>query len=262
MANSRSGESVVERIIKILGAFDPATPRLTMSQLARDTGLPSSTAHRLAAELCEVGFLDRDDEGLLSIGPRMWEFAARSNPLEEFRQRGRPVLEGIQEALRQDVSLSVPSFEDYTVLYVERLDKHGGVTNLAQVAGRLNMHSTSAGLVMLAYAPQHVQETFLAGPIPQCTPRTVTDPAVLRQHLAEIRDRGFARHVGDLVEENVGYSVAVRGAGQQILGAVTVVTTRVEDTPHLIAPVLAAAGRSLSRLMGAAHRPYSTRRWT
>jgi DNA-binding IclR family transcriptional regulator len=262
MANSRSGESVVERVIKLLSAFERTKPRLTMSALARETGLPASTAHRLAAELCDVGFLDRDDDGRVGIGPRMWELAARSNPLEEFRQRGRPVLEGIQEAVRQDVSLSVPSFEDYTVLYVERLDKHGTVNNLAQVAGRLNMHSTSAGLVMLANAPHHVQETFLAGVIPQCTPRTITDPARLRARFAEIRERDFARHAGDLVEENVGYSVAVKGAENQIMGAVTVVAAQGEDNHQLIVPVLAAAGRALSRLMGADYRPYSARRWS
>ena len=63
MANSRSGESVVERIIKLLSAFGRTKPRLTVSALARETGLPSSTVHRLAAELCDVGFLNRDDEG-------------------------------------------------------------------------------------------------------------------------------------------------------------------------------------------------------
>src|SRR5690625_1211851 len=102
MANSRSGESVVDRIIKVLSAFERAKPRLTVSALARETGLPNSTVHRLATELCDVGFLDRDAQGKVGIGMRMWELAASSNPLEEFRQRGRPVLEGIQEALRHD----------------------------------------------------------------------------------------------------------------------------------------------------------------
>ncbi|HIW45359.1 MAG TPA: IclR family transcriptional regulator [Candidatus Yaniella excrementigallinarum] len=263
MANSRSGESVVDRIIKVLSAFERAKPRLTVSALARETGLPNSTVHRLATELCDVGFLDRDAQGKVGIGMRMWELAARSNPLEEFRQRGRPVLEGIQEALRHDVSLSVPTYEDFTVLYVERFDKHGTVNNnLANVAKRLDMHCTSAGLAMLANAEHHVLEQFLTGPIPQCTPRTITCPEQLRAQFAEIRERGFSRLAGDLVAENVGYSVPVNGQANKVIGAITVVCAQTEDNPQLIVPVLAAAGRSLSRLMGSGHRPYSARNWS
>ncbi|GAA2041038.1 IclR family transcriptional regulator [Yaniella flava] len=261
MANSRSGESVVERVVRLLSAFERSTPRLTTSALAREAGLPASTAHRLATELCEVGLLDRDSCGNFGIGTLMWELAARSNPLEEFRQRGRPVLEGIQEAVRQHVSLSVPMFEDYTVLYLERMDRHGTVENLAEVAGRLNMHSTSAGLAILANAPYHVQEEFLAQDLPKSTVRTETSPGRIRAHLAGIRERGFARLAGDLVAENVAYSVPVRGQSNAVIGAISVVTSSDEDNHQLIIPVLAAAGRALSRMMGSEHRPYSARRW-
>lgn len=261
VANSRSGESVVERVIRVLSAFERSKPRLTVSALARETGLPVSTTHRLAAELCAVGFLARDEDGYVGIGARMWELASRSNPLEEFRQRGRPVLEGIQEVVRQNVSLSVPMWQNFTVLYLDRMDKHGSVDNLANVAGRLNMHSTSAGLVMLANAPYHVQEEFLSLDLPKCTPRTETSPGRIRAHLAEIRERSFARLAGDLVEENVAYSVAVRGNSNAVIGAVTVVTSVQQDNHQLIVPVLVAAGRSLSRMMGSEPRPYSASRW-
>ncbi len=262
MANSRSGESVVERINKLLSAFERRKPRYTISALATETGIPNSTTHRLVAELCDVGFLDRDDNGLVGIGPRMWELASRSNDLEEFRRRGRPVLEGIEEAVKEDVSLSVPSFDDFTVLYLERLNEHGPDRNLAEVAGRLNMHSTSPGLAMLAFAPVDVQEEFLNGEIPQCTPQTETDPDRLRTRFAQIRQHGYARLAGVLVEENVGYSVPVRGRQNKVIGALSVVTRRDVDKHRIIVPVLAAAGRSLSRLMGSEYRRYSARQWS
>src|SRR5699024_1813116 len=207
--------------------------------------------------LCDVGFLDRDAQGKVGIGMRMWELAARSNPLEEFRQRGRPVLEGIQEALRHDVSLSVPTYEDFTVLYVERFDTHGTVNNnLANVAWRLDMLCTSAGLAMLANAEHHVLEQFLTGPIPQCTPRTITCPEQLRAQFAEIRERGFSRLAGDLVAENVGFSVPVNGQANKVIGAITVGWDRPVDNPLLIVAVLAAAGSYWSRMMGYGRPPY------
>src|SRR5699024_4889116 len=93
------------------------------------------------------------------------------------------------------------------------------------------------------------------------TVRTETSPGRIRAHLAEIRERGFARLAGDLVAENVAYSVPVRGQSNAVIGAISVVTSNDEDNHQLIIPVLAAAGRSLSRMMGSEHRPYSARRW-
>lgn len=261
MANSRSGESVVDRIVKLLSAFERSTPVLTMSELSRATALPTSTTHRLANELLEAGFLDRDPEGRFGIGVRMWELAARSNPVEEFRRRGLPVLEGIHEAVRQHVSLAIPSFEDFTVLYLERLDKLGAAVNLAEVAGRLDMHSTSAGLCMLAHAPHRIQAELLASQLTQLTPHTETSPGRIRAHLAQIRERGFARLAGVLVKENAAYAVPVFGQGNEVIGAITVVTPLTEEDPQLIIPVLVAAGRSLSRSMGSGQRPYGSRTW-
>ena len=252
---------MVDRIVKLLSAFERSTPRLSMSELARASDLSTSTTHRLASDLLDAGFLDRDSEGQLGIGVKMWELAARSNPVEEFRRRGLPVLEGIHEAVRQHVALSIPSFEDFTVLYLERLDKLGSAVNLAEVAGRLSMHSTSAGLAMVAHAPHQIQNDLLTCPMVKSTPRTETNPGRVRAHLAQIRERGFARLAGDLVKENTAYAVPVFGLSNEVIGAITVVTPLSEDNPQLIIPVLVAAGRSLSRSMGSEQRPYSLRTW-
>lgn len=261
MANSASGESVIDRIVRILGAFERDAPRLTVSELARAAGLPNTTTHRLTAELLSAGLLERDREGRFGVGVRMWELAARSNPAEEFRRLGLPVLDGVHAALRQHVSLSVPRFENFTVLYLEVLDRHGSAVDLAEVAGRLDMHTTSAGLAMAAHAPADVQERFLAASLERTTPRTETDPGRIRARLAEIREHGCIRLPGVLVDENVAYAVPVFGAGNAVIGAITVVVPLLEDNAQLVVPVLVAAGRSLSRSMGAERRTGGSRPW-
>lgn len=261
MANSPSGESVIDRVVRILQAFSRENPLLSMSELARLAGLSTSTTHRLATELLATGLLERDATGRLGTGIRMWELAARSNPVEEFRRRGMPVLEGIHAAVRQHVSLSVPRFDSYGVLYLERLDEHGSAVSLAVVAGRLDMHTTSSGLAMMALAPRHVQEGFLATELERVTPSTDIDPVSIRAHLALIRERGYARLKSVLVEANVTYAVPVLGSGNVVLGAIAVNAPLREDSPQLILPVLVAAGRALSRTMGAEKRPYGDRAW-
>ena len=46
-----------------------------------------------------------------------------------------------------------------------------------------------------------------------------------------------------------------------MIGAIAVVFRLRMRTPGLILPVLVAAGRGLSRTMGAERRPYGTRPW-
>jgi DNA-binding IclR family transcriptional regulator len=256
MANSASGESVIGRVARIMSAFTRARPFLTSAELARETGLSTSTAHRLARELAGEGFLDRDAEGRFGVGARLWELSARSNPLEEFRRRGLPFLEGIHAAVRQQVSLAVPDIEGGTVLYLERLDQHGNETvNLGEVAARLELTSTSTGLAILAHEQQDVRERFLAAASADDGGRG------LRAGLAEVRRRGYARLAGVLVEANVGYAVPVFGAGNRVIGAISVVVPLAEDRPELVLPVLVSAGQGLSRTMGAEKRPYGEREW-
>jgi DNA-binding IclR family transcriptional regulator len=261
MANSSSGESVIERVVKIMDAFSKGHPHLPLRELVRITGMSSSTVHRLAVDLAANGLLERNDAGEFGVGMKMWELASRSNPLEEFRRRGLPFLEGVHAAVREHVSLSIPDIETSSVLYLERLDRHGTVMNLAEVAGRLDIHSTSSGLAMMAHMPGYVQEKFLTGKLEKTTPATETDPARIRGHLALIRERGYARLAGVLVAENTAYAVPVFGQGQAVIGAISVVVPSAEEDPGLILPVLVAAGRGLSRTMGAERRPYGSRPW-
>lgn len=261
MANSVSGESVIQRVVKIMDAFSKGQPRMSLRELVRATGLSSSTVHRLATDLVGSGLLDRGEDGDYVVGAKMWELASRSNPLEEFRRRGLPFLEGVHAAVRENVSLSVPDVETGSVLYLERLDKHGSVLNLAEVAGRLDIHTTSSGLAMLAHMPRFVQDRFLAGRLEKVTEATETDPTKIRSHLALIRERGYARLAGVLVPENTAYAVPVFGAGNSVIGAISVVVPTQKENPHVILPVLVAAGRGLSRTMGAERRPYGSRPW-
>ena len=261
MANSPSGESVIQRVVKILDAFSKGRPRMSLTELVRVTGMSSSTAHRLANDLVDSGLLNRGEAGDYGVGMKMWELASRSNPLEEFRRRGLPFLEGVHAAVREQVSLSIPDVGSGTVLYLEQLDRHGTATNLAAVAGRLLIHNTSSGMAMMAHMPRDVQERFLAAPLEKTTAATETDPVRLRAQLALIRERGYVRMAGVLVQENTAYAVPVFGEANSVIGAIAVVIPTADEDPKVVLPVLVAAGRGLSRTMGAERRPYGTRPW-
>jgi DNA-binding IclR family transcriptional regulator len=249
------------RVVRIMDAFSKDHPRMSLKDLSRVTGLSSTTVQRLVNELVALGLLERGEARDYGVGIKMWELASRSNPLEEFRRRGLPFLEGVHAAVRENVSLSIPDIEGGSVLYVEQLDRHGTVLILGDVAGRLDIHATSSGMAMIAHMPGFIRERFLSRPLNKTTPATETDPVRVRAHLALIRERGYARMAGILVPENTAYAVPVFGPGNSVIGAISVVVPSLEDRPQTILPVLVAAGHGLSATMGAERRPYGARPW-
>ncbi len=74
MANSASGEAVLDRVMRILSIVE-MEQHLPAGQLARQTGLPKSTAYRLIDDLARRGLLQRDARGEVTLGRRIWGMA-------------------------------------------------------------------------------------------------------------------------------------------------------------------------------------------
>src|SRR5690349_957126 len=69
----RMADSVTSRALDLLGAFDADHRSLRLSDLARRSGTPLATAHRLVAELRKWGALAREPNGEYVIGRRIWQ---------------------------------------------------------------------------------------------------------------------------------------------------------------------------------------------
>jgi DNA-binding IclR family transcriptional regulator len=144
-------ESVLSRAARILEAFSQDEPALTVSEIARRSGLHVATASRLVAELVAHGFLSRDDDRQVRIGVRLWELVTRASPTLSLRDTAMPFMEGVHDVVGHHVQLGVRDGDD--VLFLERLSAPSAVINYTRVAGRLPLHASSSGLVLLAHGP-------------------------------------------------------------------------------------------------------------
>lgn len=246
MARSPSGESIVERVVRILEAFDPETASLSVGELASRSGLPRSTTSRLVDQLVAHGLLRRDASRRVRIGVRMWELANRASPALALRELAMPFMEDIQAVVGHHTQLGVR--EGREVLFVERLSARGAVINITKVAGRLPLHASSGGLILLANGPRELQEDVLAGPLSAYTDATVTDPRELRRMLAEVRHQDFVVCPGYIDPAATGVAVPVRDQRGRALAALGVVVPN-DDDARLTVGVLRTAARGLERAL-------------
>lgn len=240
-------ESVLGRIVRIVEVFGPDTPALSVSELARRADLHVATASRMVDHLVGYGWLRRDGDRKVCIGMRLWELASRASPALPLREAAMPYMEDLHAVVRQHTQLAVLDGDE--VLFLERLSARNAVINLTRIAGRLPLHASSSGEVLLAYAPVELQERVLAGPLRAFTPDTVTDPRELRARLAGIRRDGFALCAGFFDERATGVAVPVRGPGGAVAAALGVVVPN-DANARMQVPALRATALGISRAMG------------
>ena len=242
--SSEPGRTAASRVLGVLGAFTSAHSVLGLSSIARRSGLPLSTAHRLIAELEDWGALTRRSDGLYEVGPRLWELGLLAPVNRELRQVALPYMQDVLATTGENVQLAV---RDGTgVLYVERIHGNDAVPLVSTTGTRLPMHATGVGKVLLADAPQLVQHAVL-GALEQVTPQTITDPVRLRQQLAEVRKRGFARTLDEMSVGTASLAVPVRDAWGVTRAALGVVVTNTRRDLTRQLPALQVAARGIGR---------------
>lgn len=241
MANSGSGDSVVDRVVRLLESF-PEGSALPLSDLADRAGLPLTSAHRLVRQLAGHGLLELGAGGSVRLGLRLWELVNRNSPTLALRQAAMPFMEDIQQVLHQNVNLAV--LDGWDALFVERLSRRGSVVNRAKVAGRMPVHLSSAGLALMAHQPAAVQAEYL---------RQFNDPAGalrpgdVRRLLGGAAADGFAQLAGVVDADTWGIAVPVRDARKRTVAALGVVVPLQEMRLQALVPALQTAARGIGR---------------
>jgi DNA-binding IclR family transcriptional regulator len=211
--------------------------------------VPLSTAHRLVAELCAWGALERDDDGRYRIGLRMWELGALAPRGLGLREAALPFMEDLYEVTHENVQLAVRDEDE--VVWVERLAGRDSVAVHTQVGGRFSLPPTGVGLVLLAHAPAEVQERVLAGPLPRYTPYTLIDPREVRRLLADVRRTGVAISDRQVTADTVSVAAPVEVRGNVVAALSIVVRGTSPAAVRSMAPGVRAAARGISRTLAA-----------
>jgi DNA-binding IclR family transcriptional regulator len=154
--SAKPGVSVAARLLAVLAAFDPDHRSLSLTELARRSDIPVTTAHRLTRELLTWGALVRQPSGNYAVGRRLWDVGLLASVQSDLREVASPFLHDIYGATLATVHLAVRDGAE--ALYLDRLAGHASVPVVSKVGSRLPLHATGVGKVLLAHAPPTVVE--------------------------------------------------------------------------------------------------------
>lgn len=189
---TKSSIQVIDRMMNLIESLVRHPSPANLKQLALETGLHPSTAHRILAVMVENRLVDRIEPGTYRLGIHLLELGNLVRMRLNVRQEALPFMQALHDDIRETVNLSVRQGDE--VVYVERVSSSGQMMRVVQAVGtRAPLHATSVGKVFLAddgidAAQAYAQRVGL----PRLTDHTLTDPVVLGNELEQVRSVGYA----------------------------------------------------------------------
>ncbi len=176
----------VDRAIDILNSFTLDQPALTIEQIMRQTKLARATVYRLLYTMERRGLIRYDPEKLqYRLGFQFFQYSDIVSSTLNVVQEAEEILVDLHLKTRQTVLMTL--IEDTQMLYVFKREIPTGLKYSSSVGERRPLLYGALGKTALAFQPEEVVEKLLSLPIPAYTPYTVTDPAAIKEELAQIR---------------------------------------------------------------------------
>jgi IclR family pca regulon transcriptional regulator len=236
----------LERGLAVIRAFDEHNPELTLSDVARSTGLTRAAARRFLLTLVDLGYM-RTDGRRFTLSPRILELGYAYLSSLSLTEVAEPHLERLVAEVHESSSVSVLDGED--IVYVARVPTSRIMTVSINVGTRFPAYATSMGRVLLAALDEPALDGYLSDvELRPLSPRTVTSVDALRAELAKVRRQGWALVDQELEEGLRSVAAPIRDRGGTTVAAVNLSAHASRMTIEaarrgLIPPLLATAAR-------------------
>ncbi|MDO5498612.1 MAG: IclR family transcriptional regulator [Propionibacteriaceae bacterium] len=179
----------VAKALSLLDCFRRQDEPMGVTELARRTGLPKSTAFRLLSHLEEMGYVERHGKQYRP-GWLLFELGTGFDAVRGLRGAALPHMADLFALTRQSVHLG--ALQQDEIIHVARIRGHTSARSPIRYGGRAPATCSAMGKVLLAHRPGAEITELLGAPLPKLTRYSITVPAVLLDQLQQARERGYA----------------------------------------------------------------------
>jgi IclR family pca regulon transcriptional regulator len=206
------------RGLAVIRAFGADAPHLTMSDVAKRTGLSRAAVRRFLHTLVELGYVGIEGR-VYSLRPRILELGyafLSSMPLWDVIQ---PALQDVSTRLR--ATCSVGLLDGVEVVHVARAGRMETYAVSFGVGARLPAFHTAMGRVLLAaLSPADRAARLAQADLRSYTPHTLTDPVRLMTELDIVADQGWAIVDRELEPGLIALGVPLKNRTGKVVAAV------------------------------------------
>ena len=209
----------VERAFAIVRVIGEADRSIGVTEIARRSDLPKSTAARLLATLEHLEIVERvAARGRFRPGPALMTLGV-GGP-SGLRTRARPHIRRLVDQIDEDAGLAVADGD--RILYIDQVSCDNPVQVPDWSGERLAYNTAAAGYLLMADMDEDRLNSLLVSGFPKRTAATVTDPDLVQKRVGRARRNGYAWARGDWYEDINGVAAPIVDATGAVVAALNV----------------------------------------
>jgi IclR family pca regulon transcriptional regulator len=218
------------RGLEVICAFTRSTPRMSLSDVARATGMTRATARRLLLTLVREGYAQQDGKDF-SLRPKILRLGYSALSSMNIWDVAQPIMSQLADKLKESCFAAV--LDGHDVVYVARANSDRLVNIGITIGSRAPAHAVSTGRVLLASRPEaELQQYLETVNLVKLTPNTVVSKVKLRELIEESRASGWAIVDQELEVGLRSISVPIRNAEGVVVAALNVCCPSSRLTPE------------------------------
>jgi DNA-binding IclR family transcriptional regulator len=247
--NDRLTIQSVMRALDLLEAFGQTSESMSLGEIAKATGATKSATQRIAHTLVRRGYLEAAPEGGLKPGKKILDRSFDYLRLNDLVERAVPIVIELRRISNERADLSL--YDRTTIVYASRQQSKRETFYATLIGRRIPTFCSSGGRASLAALDEAEVEAVLAeSDLRRMTPKTIIDPAIIRQKIREARENTYALAAEEALIGEVVVAAAILDRNGRPLGALHVAGSlsewSIDEFCKKFSPLVIEAARALS----------------
>lgn len=248
----RNNSSSVRKALSIVECISQSADGATLEELSKKLGMNRSTLIRLMAPLQDYELVFKNPEtGTYQMGIKALQWARISVSRLDVRKVAYPFMRDLMQSHNETVFLAI--HDDAHIVYIDKVESQNTIRMVAQIGGRMPVHSTATGKAILAHLSTEEVEKVCKKGLKQCTPFTLTTCSQLKENLKGVRNLGYSIDKEENELGVVSIAAPIFDRKSHVIAAISIAGPSFRITPDYMSVLgesVKKAGMGISKVLG------------
>jgi len=228
--NPRDYVNSLARGLEVLRTFNRTGRKMTLSQVASETGNTRAGARRILLTLIHEGYAVSDGK-LFDLTPQVLELGHSVLSSKGVWEIAKPFIDNLSTETQESVSAAI--LDKFDVVYVSGAQYHRVISVGISVGARFPAHCTANGRVLLAAQPDDQWSDMLSRiKLTKMTNKTVVDKKEFGKILERVRDQGWSFVNQELEIGLMSIAAPVKTSSGTLVGAINIGVPTLRISPE------------------------------